>query len=70
MIVRYENTKNGTLLIIDECDVFHGECYSEDFIECMEERDSFIENEYDYFFVDKEKLNFCFQSFSAVKLNK
>lgn len=70
MIVRYENTKNGTLLIIDECDVFHGECYSEDFIECMEERDNFIENEYDYFFVDKEKLNFCFQSFSAEKLNK
>jgi len=70
MIVRYENTKNGTLLIVSETDKFLGECYSEDFIDCMEERDSFIENEYDYFFVDKEKLNFCFYSFSGEKLNK
>ena len=70
MIVRYETTHDGTFLIVDECEKFLGECTSDDFIECMEDRDSFEEDFYWFFYVDKEKLNLCFQSFCAEKIKE
>lgn len=63
MIVRYEITHDGTHLIIDECGKFLGECTSEDFIECMEDRDSFQEDFYDFFYVEKGKLFSVLNSF-------
>lgn len=56
MIVRYENSKNDYLLIIDENEKFIGEIDSDDFIDAMLERDSFEEFEYQWFYVDKDKL--------------
>lgn len=67
MICRYENTRYGTVLVITETDKFLGEITLDQFVDCMEERDSFSEDDYQYFYMDSEKLNFCFQPFSAPK---
>jgi len=69
MLVRYEKSSFGNILIIDECGKYLGETVIEDFIDSMiDDKDVIIEDEYTYYFVSKEKLNFCFQSFSVEKL--
>ncbi len=66
MLVRYEEIRNtDDILVIDECNRYLGECFLFDFVDAIDrDRDPIEENEYLYFFVDKEKLNLCFQSFS------
>lgn len=46
MICRYENIKIDDVFIIDENDRFFGKCLIDEFIDCMEKRDGFEENEY------------------------
>jgi len=65
MIVRYEKSSDTSILIINECNKYLGEIEIIDFAECMEDKDSFEEDEYNWFFVNKEKINLCFQSFPA-----
>ena len=69
MYVRTENpTDKNILLCIDEIDRYLGQISLDSFIDCMDgDKEPLIENEFEYYFVDKEKLNFCFQSFSAAK---
>lgn len=71
MIVRYEKIRGSdNLIIISETEKFLGEVSLDQFISCMEDRDSFSECDYDWFYVDKNKLFSVFQSFSGEKLNK
>lgn len=67
MICRYENTRYDTILVIDECEKFLGETTVDKFVDAMEERDSFQEQEYDWFHVNKNKL---FNLFRAKIKNK
>lgn len=67
MICRYENTRYDTVLVIDECSKFQGECTVDQFVDAMEQRDSFEEQEYQWFYVNKEKLLLSFKSFSRKK---
>lgn len=71
MIVRYEKIRNSeNLIIISETEKFLGEVSLDQFINSMEDRDSFSEYDYDWFYVDKSKLFSVFNSFSGEKLNK
>lgn len=67
MIVRYEKSKEESILIIDECNKYLGECYIDPFVDAIEERDTFEEDGYEFFFVNREKLNLAFKSFSRQK---
>ena len=69
MLVRYEEIKDtDEILVISEIGKFLGQCYMIDFVESLiEDREPIEEEDFILFFVDKDKLNFCFQSFSAEK---
>lgn len=53
MIVRYEKIRDSdNLIIISETEKFLGEVSLDQFISCMEDRDSFSEYDYDWFYVE------------------
>lgn len=58
MLVRLEKIrKTNSSLVIDEVDRLLGKIREDKFIDCLLDRDVLMENEYTYFFVDKELLN-------------
>lgn len=64
MICRYEQADNDTILVISEVDVFLGQCEINSFVDCIEDRDTFEEDDFIWYYVNKEKL---FSVFSAKK---
>ncbi len=68
MYCKCEELNNGNVLVTDEISRFLGEIPIEMFIDSIDgDKEGFTQDEDFYFYVDKEKLNFCFQSFSAEK---
>ena len=59
MLIRYEKTtEHDIVLVIDEVDKFLGKIDLFDLVDCIDrEKEPLNEDEYLYWFVDKEKLN-------------
>jgi AAA+ ATPase superfamily predicted ATPase len=56
MIVRVEILRDNQYLVVDEISRVLGTVFQEDFEKCLEERDSFEEDEYTWWYVNKECL--------------
>lgn len=59
MVVRLEEVRNSdTILVIDENNKYLGTMFYSDFADCIDStKNEFEEDEYLYWFVDKEILN-------------
>lgn len=69
MYIRYEFIKDtDRVLILDELERYLGETNISSILDLIDDdKEDLVENDYLYYFVDKQQLNLCFQSFSRQK---
>lgn len=58
MLVRIEQVRNtDTVLVIDEVSKYLGQMYFSDFSECIVNKDPMVEDDYLFWYVEKEQIN-------------
>lgn len=70
MYIRYSDTKNeDVVLVIDELERYLGQVRLFDLLDIInKDKEPIEDDEYLYWFVEKDQLNICFNSFSSEKI--